>query len=187
MSRQTWHETLITQQVDGTALANSSSATSLLPGAAKFTLPANALEIGRQFKIYAGGRISNIVTTPGTLTLSVRFGAVTVWSSGAFTLNTTAKTDVSWTFELDLICRSIGASTSATFFGLGEFSSESVVGSPANTAGGVGGLVLPVTSPGVGTGFDSTVANVIDFYAAFSIANAGNSIRNDMFQLTLVN
>lgn len=187
MSQTTWNQTLITQQVDGTALANSTTATSLLPAAARYTLPANLLQIGTLLKINAAGRISNIVTTPGTLTVSVRLGSTTVFSSGAFNLNVVAKTDVSWLFEALLVCRSIGGSTSATLWGLGKFTSESIVGSPVNTAGGVGELLLPVTAPGVGTGFDSTAAQTVDLFGAFSVANAGNSVRCDFYELILAN
>lgn len=175
MSGQTWQETLVTSQVDGTALANSTSATSIIPAAAKITLPANYFSyIGRAIQITAKGRISNIVTTPGNLTLSVRFGSTTVFTSSAMTLNTTAKTNVSWEASVLLTCRSIGASTSATLMGQGTFTSESNVGAAANTA-----LVamMPLSAPAVGTGFDSTATQVVDFFGTFSVANAGNSIQ----------
>ena len=53
MSLQGWQETLITNQIDGTALANSTTATSILPGAAKFTLSANYFQIGRALRVTA--------------------------------------------------------------------------------------------------------------------------------------
>ena len=37
-------------------------------------------------------------------------------------------------------------------------------------------LMAPNTAPAVGTGFDSTVANILDFWAGFSISNSGNNI-----------
>ena len=38
-------------------------------------------------------------------------------------------------------------------------------------------LQCPATAPAVGTGFDSTVANLLDFWAGFSISNAGNGVQ----------
>ena len=46
------------------------------------------------------------------------------------------------------------------------------------SAGGVGVIVLPDTSPGVSNGFDSTVSNVIDLFGTWGTNNA-NSIRCD--------
>lgn len=184
MSLQTWQETLIAAQVDGTALANSTTATSILPAAAKCTLPANYLQIGRVLQLTAKGRISNIVTTPGTLTFSVRFGSTAVFTGSGMSLNTTAKTNVSWEAQILLTCRSIGASTSATMMGQGTFTSESNVGSAANTA-----LVamMPLSAPAVGTGFDSTATQQVDLFAAFSVANAGNSIQVHQYVLESLN
>ena len=93
-------QVLVTAQVDGTALNTSTTATSILPPQAKYTLPANALAyIGQQMRVRATGRVSNIVTTPGTLTFSLRFGATTVATGGAISLNTTAKTNVTWKLD----------------------------------------------------------------------------------------
>ena len=70
MALQTWVQTLISAQGDGSQLSNSTSPTSILPAAAKFSLPANSMSIGQVYRITALGRLSNVVTTPGTLTLT---------------------------------------------------------------------------------------------------------------------
>lgn len=179
MSLQTWGETLISAQVDGTAVTGT-SAGSLLPGAAKFTLPANFMAIGRVLRLNATGRISNIVTTPGTLTLDVRFGSTVVFNGGAFSLNTTAKTNVSWRLIGLLTCRAIG--TAANLFGTADFTSESVVGSAAGVANDV---MMPASAPAVGSNFDSTLAQIIDMFATFSLT--GNSIQLHQFTLEAMN
>jgi hypothetical protein len=54
--------------------------------------------------IRAAGRVSNIVTTPGTLTLDVRIGPtsnIIVANGGAMALNTVAKANVPWWLEWD--------------------------------------------------------------------------------------
>ena len=184
---QTWKQALVTATGDGSALANTTTATSILATQAKLTLPANYFVYpGQKLRIKAGGRISNIVTTPGTLTLDVRLNAtpIIVFTGGAIPLNTTAKTNVTWEAEIELVCRAIGGGTSAQILGIGKFVSESVSGAAAGVAAA---CMLPATAPAVGTGFDSTAANLVDLYATWSIANAGNSITLHTFELEVSN
>ena len=173
--------TLIDIAEAGTALANSTTATSLMPTGRTPTLPSNYFDkIGKRLRVEFWGRMSNIVTTPGTLTLDVRLGTsspIVVWNSGAINLNTTAKTNVPWDFWVDMHCAAVGAGTTAALIGRGNFKSESLVGSPANTAGGNGSLLLPVGNPANGNGFSSEDALQLRLYATWSIANAGNSIQ----------
>lgn len=184
MSLQTWSETLVSAQVDGTALTNTTTATSIIPAAAKYTLPANWFAIGKKIRITASGRISNIVTTPGTLTLDVRFGSTVVFNGGAVSLNATAKTNVTWNLQVDLTCRAIGASTSANLMGTGYWLTESVVGAAAGTTLAAS---LPATAPAAGTGFDSTASQAVDVFGTFSIANAGNSVTLHQYSLEALN
>ncbi len=186
MSSNSWNQTLITAQVDGTALTNSTTATSLLPAAAKFSMPANLLKIGDVLRVRAVGRISTVVTTPGTLTLDVRFGSTVVFNGGAMALNTTAQTNATWDLEVYLTVRSIGATTTATVLGTGKWSSRAIVGSAAAGSGAGGTLLLPDTAPAVGTGFDSTASFVVDLFGTWSVANASNSIQVHQFELALL-
>lgn len=183
MSLQSWQETLINSQVDGPALANSTTATSLLNAHEKITLPAAYCQVGRILRVTAHGRISNIVTTPGTLALSLRLGAVTIANGGAMALNAVAKTNVPWILEWLLTCRAIGGGTSANFMHQGFWMSESVIASPLPAAGGCGTHLLPNAAPAVGTGFDSSVAATIDLFAQWSIANAANSIQVHQYKV----
>lgn len=189
MSSSSWDQTLITSQVDGAAVTNTVTATSLLPAAAKFLIPANFLGlIGQKLRVKAAGRISTVVTTPGTLTLQCRLGATTVvFDGGAMALNTTAQTNATWLYEAILDLRSVGATTTATILGTGEFKSRAVIGAGAAGTTGIGLLSLPDTAPVVGTGFDSTANNVFDFFATWSVANAANSILLHQFSLEAMN
>jgi hypothetical protein len=181
MSQQTWMETLITAQIDGTALTNTVTATSLLPPAARITLPSNYFYIGKKFRMKAWGRISTVVTTPGTLTLDVRFGTIAspivVFNGGAMNLNVTAQTNATWEFEASLTTRAIGSGTTANMMGVGKFTSRALIGSAAVASGYPGAALLPDTAPVVGTGFDSTITNVVDLFGTWSVANAANSIQ----------
>lgn len=176
MSSNSWGQTLVTAQTDGPALTNNAAA-SALPGAARFTFPANLLKIGDKFQVKASGRISCVVTTPGTARFDWRWGSAIVFDSQAMNLNTTAQTNVPWWFDLEVTCRAIGNSTTATLFGMGIFTSPAVVGSPAVSAGGSGILVLPNSgAPAVGAGFDSTVSNVIDFFFTQTVATGSMTL-----------
>jgi len=170
-------ETLVTAHGDGAAIANTTSQTSLLPAQAKQVVPTGALDrAGAQIWLRAAGRMSNIVTTPGTLTLELKYGSVVVASSGALSLNVVAKTNTGWWLDWMLTLRDPGAA--ATFMHQGFFKSHSVIGSPAPTAGGAGVHLIPYNAaPAVGTAFDSKAAQILDLCATWSIANSGNSIQ----------
>lgn len=186
MSLQTWHESLIASIGDSTALTASTTPTSIIPAAAKLTLPANYFYVGRMIRILAHGRISNIVTTPGTLALELKFGATSVAASGAMALNIVAKTNVPWSLEWDLTCRAVGSGSSANLMHQGRWWSESVIGAPLPSAGGVPCHMLPNSAPAVGTGFDSTSSQVVDLFGTWSLNNA-NSITCHQFTLIALN
>lgn len=188
MSLNSWVETINATQIDSTALTNTVTATSIIAPQSRFTIPANFFSIGKTIRVRAMGRISTVVTTPGTLTLDLRFGASTVqFNGGAMSLNIVAKTNVSWTFEAYLTCRSIGNSTLATLLGMGAWASEAVILSGLPTVSTNGIFVLPAATPVAGTGFDSTVSNVLDLFGTWSVANAANSIQTHIFTVEAMN
>lgn len=181
MSNQRWVEPWMSFAGDGPALSNSTTPTSLLPTASsKFIIPSAFFEYldGKTLQGRITGRISTVVTTPGTLTLALMFGSIAVASSGAMSLNTTAQTNVNWIWEFDAVIRTVGLSTSASLFTQGTFKSHAVIGSPAPTAGGAGVHMLPYNAaPAAGTGFDSSQGQPLDIFATWSVANASNSIQ----------
>lgn len=177
MSLQSWQETLVTAQVDGPILNTSIVATSIIPTHAKIILPSNFWQIGKTLRIRGMARVSNIVTTPGTLTLDVRIAGIIAFNGGAMQLSTTAHTSLPLIFEYLLTCRAIGSGTSANLIGAGQVNSQTVsLTSVADSATSPAGLLTPNVTPVVGAGFDSTVANTLDLFATFSISNAGNGI-----------
>lgn len=178
-------ETLITQQGDGTALSNSTSATSILNSQAKATLyPQNLPFAGAELVVEASGRISTVVTTPGTLTLDIRFGSVIVATSQAIALNVTAQTNATWKLKWNLTARAVGGSTTANLIHTAEWISRASLNAPAvGTTNGVGVVLIPDTAPAVGTGFDSTASQQVDLFATWSVANASNSIQCHQYRL----
>jgi len=182
MSLQSWSETLISAQIDGTALNTSTTATSILPAAAKYTLPANYFSIGKILRVTAQGRVSTTSSAP-TITFDIRFGAVIVFNGAAVT-TVVSMTNKTWQLEALLTCRAIGASTTANLMGIGKWTSSAVVGS---TGGNANTAMLPDSAPAVGTGFDSTVAQVVDLFATWSASSASNSVQLHTFTLESLN
>lgn len=180
MSSNSWNQTLITAQVDGTALASSTTPTSILPAAAKFTMPANILQIGTALKVKASGRVSTAASTPGTITFDVRFGSVVAFNGGASATVATSASNVTWELEAILTCRSIGASTSATVLGTGKLITAALSASTPI-------MLLPASSPAAGTGFDSTTSFVVDLFTTWSASSASNTLTLHNYELTLLN
>ena len=162
---------------DSVALANTVTATSILHGSGVATLPAGALQISSLVKISLRGRISTVVTTPGTLTFDLRFGGVIISSLGALNLNATAQTNASWSLDLLAVIRALGTGSTANALVTGVFTSRALIGNAAAAAGGVTSMVLPDTAPAVGTGFDSSVSQAVNVFATWSVANAANSVQ----------
>ena len=175
MSLQSWQETLVTAAVDGPTLT-AAAAASCIPPAAKFVLPPNFFNaVGKALRIRASGRISCVVTTPGTARYDVRFGATIVADSLAMNLNIVAKTNVNWWLELLLTCRAIG--TSANLMWQGLWASEAVIGSPLPTVGGSGEFILPYNAaPAVGNNFDSTASQAVDLFFTQTVATGSMTL-----------
>lgn len=179
MSGYGFRERVLEIKEDGAALASSTTQTSLLPASAKeFTLGAGRLKVPFGLAFELSGRISTVVTTPGTLSLALRLGSVDVLASGAIPLNIVAQTNVHWTMRGEILCRVTGLTTVTTFFPKAcEFKSRAVIGSGAAGTSGVGTELLPYnTAPAVGSGIDFSVSQLFDFLATWSVSNAANSI-----------
>lgn len=178
MSLQTWQETIVNGSVDGPTLT-AAAAASCIPTPSRIILPNNYFCIGKMLKMVLHGRISCAATTPGTARFDVRTGpsgSIIAYDTGALNLNTVGKTTVPWLLEIWLTVRNLGAGTSTQFFGIGQFSSEAVVGAPANTAGGNGSLLAPVGAPALGTGFDNTAANALDVFFTQTVATGSMTV-----------
>lgn len=181
MSGNFWQEVFITATKDGPALTAAAAATAL-DASYKWTLPNGYLSIiGRRMKLTICGRISCVVTTPGTARFDVRAGGTVMFDTNAMNLNVVAKVTLPFIMEIWFTMRAIGNGTIANAFGFGRFSSEAVVGSPLSTAGGNGVLCssggggLGVTA--VGAGFDSTPANAIDVFFTQTVATGSMTVQ----------
>jgi hypothetical protein len=192
MSGQFWQETLISSQVDGPTLATFTTAVSMLPPAARLTLPPNYYSIGKVLRIKLAGRVSNIVTAQPTFTFSINHGTsgtTQVFNGGAMTCSTTAHTNVPFFAEILLTCRSIGSGTTATLMGQGVVHSQAFVvsGATADSANTMTTLLIPNTAPAVGGGFDSTALNIVDVFAACGTSSGSNGLTVHQYFLEALN
>lgn len=167
---------------DGPAVTATGGLT-CLPVTAKYTFAPNVLGVGTCLRITAQGRISNVITTPGTARLDVRLGGTVMFDTGALILNQVAKTTLPWWLDCMLIVRAVGSSTSANAFGFGRFQSEAIVGSPLASIGGSGSLLSaasagPETAPAVGAGFDSTISNTFDMFFTQTVTTGTFTVHN---------
>jgi hypothetical protein len=189
MSTQSWQETLVSQQAAGTLFNTYTTAKSVIPPQCLYTLPANWFNIGRMLHIFVTGAISNIVTTPGLLNFQVKVGSVAAFDSGNIQLNATAHTTLPFWLEILLTCRAVGSGTSANLIGQAMATGLMFTRTAGQTddAQGMQTILAPATAPAVGTGFDSTVANIVDFWTGFTISNAGNGIQIHQYKLVALN
>lgn len=173
----------------GTLFNTYTTAKSVIPPEGLVTLPQGYLNIGRRLHVSVQGAISNIVTTPGTITLQVMLGTIVVFTTGALQLNATAHTTIPFWFDAYLTVRAFGATTVGQMMGQG-FVLGAMFTKTAGQVDAVNGesfLMAPNTAPALGTGYDATAAQTIDFWAGFSISNAGNGIQIQQYGVTSQN
>jgi hypothetical protein len=186
MSFQSWEQVLINAQASQAGPSATTTETSVLPGAAKFTIPANFLEIGASLRITLIGQMSNVVTTPGTVQFKVKLGSVVAFDCAAQQMSTTAHTTLPHWLDILLTCRSIGNSTAAQFMGQGRATGQMCLRSGADLA--TDGVELsPNAAPALSTGFDSTATQQVDITCTFSTSTAGTAYTSQQYVLESLN
>jgi hypothetical protein len=189
MSRNTWQETLVVQEAAGTLFNTYTAVKSVINPQALWVMPAGYLDIGKEFRITVFGGISNIVTTPGLIDFQVKLGSVAIFDTGNIQLNATAHTTLPFWMEIELTCQAIGSGTNGKFMGISTLSGRmfTLTAGQTDDAQGMQTILAPATAPAQGTGFDSTVANILDFWAGFTISNAGNGIQIQKYKVESLN
>lgn len=192
MASQSWGQMIASMPIAGTQYNTYTTAQSMLTttateaSSAFITLPPNFFQRGSVLEIFFQAAISNRVTGPDTFTISIKVGSVAAFTTGAITLTTTAHTNIPLWGKISLECRTVGTSTQAALIG------QSVMTGQMIQQGGTAGadsatlsntIIMPNTAPAVGSGFDSTVSNTLDFHVAQSVSNAGNGFRLDQYRV----
>jgi hypothetical protein len=169
---------LYRMKADGPALTAAAAASCLNSGD-KYVLPAGYFDrVGKGLDVYMSGRISSVITTPGTARFDIRLNGNVVWDSLAILLDSVAAhTNVHWRLKLRLTARSVGGGTSATLLGDGEFLSEDILGAPATAPKGSLTALLPWNAaPAVGAGFDSTPGLPFDVFFTQTVATGSLTV-----------
>lgn len=172
-------QTLTSQRAVGTLFNTYTTAKSVINATELVTLPANYLTVGSKLRIKALAGLSNIVTTPGTIAIQIMMGSIVAFTTGNIQLNATAHTLLPFDLEATLRVDSIGPGTAAKLLGQSKFTGiqPTLTAAQVDAVNTSGSFLGPVTAPAAGTGFDSTIANILDFWVGFSISNAGNGIQ----------
>lgn len=196
MSLQTWEETLVSEYIDGPLQNTYTTAKSIFgvdgtdeAAHCKYTLPANYFVRGKALNVRLMGNLSNIVTTPGTVTFQFMLGSVVAWTSGAINFSTTAHTTLPFWLDVELTCQVGGAGTQAKLMGQGMIISQCVSNTSAadSVNSSLPSLLLPNTTPAQGTGFDATASQKVDIFVGFSVSNAGNGVQARQYRLRALN
>lgn len=155
--------------VDGAALNTSVALTTISPSAVTspdFVVPANYLYPGQVIKITGRGRFSTTGTP--TLLIGAYWGGsagVSLGNTGAIT-TTSGVTNVPWTYEVNMVVRSIGTSGTALTIGLAHGISGTA---------GVSVVPVPASAPTAAT-IDTTVAKALVLAAQWGTSSASNTI-----------
>lgn len=173
---QGWEETLEATIADGTQISNSTTETIVCPD---FNIPAYYMAPGRTFRLWAFGVNSNVVTTPGTLTMRVRWGGVAgtlLLASAAQGLDTTARTNALWYLQAYITCRTAGAT--GTFMSGGIFGQINLLSSTAaNLLPAIlGSAGTPLASGNAAVTVDTTSAKLLSITGQFSVATSPTNL-----------
>lgn len=182
MGQSAYPVVLTSAMQDGPALT-AAAAASMLHARNKPVLPNHYWRENRHWRITASGRISSVITTPGTARFDIRVGGVIVFDSLAILLDTVAAhVNVGWFLEILLSCRIVGSGVASQLFGQGKWTCEDILGVPAVAPKGVLTAILPWNSPPVlGTVFDNALQNAVD--AFFTQTAATGSLTCHQFMI----
>lgn len=154
-----WEEMMYSPVSDGAAVT-AAAETIMVPD---FSVPAGYMTVGRLLKYTLIGRQSTAITTPGTITLRLRWGGVggvSVAASGAFAPDSTAAaTNLTWMVEWWVQCRTVG--TTGTFIGAGRIEwSDYDDASAAALVGNLNMRMAPTSAPATAS-VDTTIDKLI--------------------------
>src|SRR4051812_8833320 len=153
--------------------------------------PEDRVELGKNFwkpgrgvVVRVRGGLKNTTGNP-TVQFLLKLGPltsqVTVFDSGLVQLNATAHALLP--FKLDITLRADkdnhGDGTLTKLYGLGELQGRMFTATAAQVddAQGDQRLLVPQTAPALGSGFDDSITNVLDFHVGFSASNSANGVQ----------
>jgi len=185
---QSWNSVILSQSKAGPVNANATNVQSLLPDRSILPIPGGFLQMGSLLRVTATGQLTNVATTPGTLTLALTLGGNNVWTSGPLQMSITPHTGVPLWLQILLTCYTVGQNTNASLMGQGIITSQALsLTAVADSVNTPATLLMPNTTPVVGGGFDSTISNIVNFTSQFSVNTPTTSIELQQFVLESMN
>jgi hypothetical protein len=167
---------------DGTQISNTTTETIVCPD---FNIQPFYMAPGRTLRVWAFGVLSNVVTTPGTLIFTIRWGGVggtVLLKSAAYVLDVTARTNALWMLSAHIVCRSAGSS--GTFLSGGFSSIVNQKGSVAVASnaefnswiGMLGSAGAPIASGSAAVTIDTTTAKLLSVTGTFSVVTSPTNL-----------
>lgn len=159
-------------QTDGTAVSATTTETIITPD---YTFAADEVEPGDTYNYQLWGNVSTVITTPGTITMRLRWGGVggtALATSGAYAPDpTAASTTIAAMVEYVVVVRSVG--TSGSMFCMGRMFLNDFDDATATTLqGNLNMIMIPTGTPAAVT-VDTTTSKALSPTIAFSVATAG--------------
>lgn len=188
LSNQGWTQGFVPQTASGTIFTTYTTAKTVINQQSLLGIPGGNIRVGDMLRVTVWGAISNIVTTPGTVVFQVMMGSVVVWTSGNIQLNASAHTTLPFRLEVELTAQVVNTTVGgavAKFLGMGVLNGVMFTKTAGQTDGANSetSMMVPITAPAQGTAFDSTVSQLMDLWAGFSISNAGNGIQIHQYRV----
>lgn len=173
-----FRQTLAQQTASGTLFNTFTTAKSVINPTELVTLPPNFLRVGSVLEIDALLGLSNIVTTPGTFAVQIMLGSVIALTSGNVQLSTTANTLSTVEVKVKVRVDAVGVSPNAKLIGRMKLTGlNPQLGSGVANPTVTDSTIIVPTTPADGTGFDSTLSEILDFWVGFSSSQAGNGVQ----------
>lgn len=166
---------LFTQTADKT-VANTTTETSIVgTGVGTLTLPANFFVAGKTIRISMSGVYSTVAVTGDTVTVKIKYGS-TVLASKATTALVTGGTNLAWSADLLITCRTTGSSGTVQVSGGVTYQIAAAAAVYDEINNGVSTSTLNTTNSGL---FDVTVTH--------SAANASNTVKSLVTAVEVLN
>ena len=181
-------QTLASAKATGTAFNTFTTAKSVINTTELVPIPGNYLQLGSRFWGMALLGLSNTAAA-ATFNVNVNMGSTSVLASGNLQMSTTANTSLPVWVQWFMRLNAAGSGTNANF--IGQFFVSGLapqlgagVANPTVTDSVVLG---PAGTPAAGSGFDSTVSNILDFWVGFGTSAAGNQVTVFDYQVVQLN
>lgn len=187
MASQSWGQLIASIPTAGFAYNTYTTAKSVLTSATATGASVGFISLPPGFFSQAGGKIeidflaSVSSATGNTMTFQVMVGAVIAFTTGAVSVSTaTVTTEPLWGRAV-LTVQAVGNGTQAKLMGamtmMGQMIASGGAAAGAVGAAGMGFGIFPNAIPALGTGFDSTVVNTLDFWVGMGTSAAGNQFQ----------